>query len=137
MTTVKDQVSMMFGIGVAEQLEEAGLLVRDPDPAQTHLSQHGVSATHWMARFTHDGITSLAPRNYGHTYYYPPHSLDHEVKSWIQGLKRQPPYQNHRRYEKVWTKQTTAQRSVTMVNNWGKPWGITAELVPVAFVEVT
>lgn len=138
---------MMFGIGVAEQLDEAGLLVCDPDPAPTQLKagqQVGVNSTHWMGRFTYDGVTALAgktqqttARGYGYaSYYFPPGSLDNEVKSWLQGLTRIGPGAVKRRYEKVWNKKMSAGRAVTIVNNWGKPWGITAELIPVAFVKV-
>lgn len=139
MITPKDQVAMMFGIGVAEQLFEAGLLVRDPDPAPTHLKaglQYGVNATHWMVRCTYDGITSLSPPNnsHGYTYYYPPTGVDNEVKQWLRDIKHQP-HSTVRRYEKIWNKRGTAQRVTTMVNNWGKSWGITAELISVAFVE--
>ena len=122
----------MFGIGVAEQLDKAGLLVRehhDPLYAKSGIVQDIPS--HWMVRCEYDGVTSLAQKN--GMYLYMPHPLDTSIKQWVRNL--QTP-KIKRRFEMVWLNKTTADRNASMLHNYGRNLGITATLVPVKYVEV-
>ena len=133
---------MMFGVGVAEQLEEAGLLVREHhDPAYAKSGIVMDQPTHWMVRCEWDGVTPLdgSVSNHGairRNRMYAPNSIDNEIKAWVRVLQTPKHPDFCRRYEKVYTKQGSASRWAKMLQNFGKPWGITGTLVPVKFVEV-
>lgn len=130
--TVFEQVSKMFGIGVAEQLNDAGLLVRDH--VDSIYSRVGVTMggklTHWMVRATYDGMTDLSSNR-----WTVPNSLDAEFKDWIHQLR----IPGSRIKTKVWglTALTQATRVKSMINNWGTSFGISAKLIPIHALELS
>lgn len=132
--TVFEQVSQMFGVGVAEQLNEAGLLVSDPvDPVDSVFRRN---QTHWMVRATYNGTAPLHNNINGYSYY-PPSGLNNDFKSWIRKVSR-PTAVGPRTHTKVYelSDKLQATRVRSMINNWGNQWGISAELIPVHALEL-
>jgi hypothetical protein len=136
MITVKDQVSMMFGKYVADELDEAGLLVRDShDPTYRSAGVVDDTPQFWVLKAEWDGVTP--------TPDWPSNSFDHEIKTWLRSIyyKRTSmtgPTPFSRRFEKAWPnhKRAIAHRMATMLRKYGATQGITVELKPAVLVEL-